>query len=66
MHLNENGELTMGVDITNLITFPNKSFVRMKVGRMNPWAPPGKDLSIDEGAIVWPRSFNQVGHHYSL
>nr|XP_028560331.1 vomeronasal type-2 receptor 26-like [Podarcis muralis] len=60
VHLNENGELTMGFDITNLITFPNKSFVRMKVGRMNPWAPPGKDLSIDEDAIVWPRSFNQV------
>ncbi|XP_034992564.1 vomeronasal type-2 receptor 26-like [Zootoca vivipara] len=60
VHLNENGELTMGFDITNLITFPNKSFVRMKVGRMDPWAPPGKDLRIDEGAIVWPRSFNQV------
>ncbi|XP_053215996.1 vomeronasal type-2 receptor 26-like [Podarcis raffonei] len=60
VHLNENGELTMGFDITNLITFPNKSFVRMKVGRMNPWAPHGKHLSIDEDAIVWPRSFNQV------
>uniref|UniRef100_A0A670JK69 Vomeronasal type-2 receptor 26-like n=1 Tax=Podarcis muralis TaxID=64176 RepID=A0A670JK69_PODMU len=60
VHLNENGELTMGFDITNLITFPNKSFVRMKVGRMNPWAPHGKHLSIYEDTIVWPRSFNQV------
>uniref|UniRef100_A0A670JHG6 Vomeronasal type-2 receptor 26-like n=1 Tax=Podarcis muralis TaxID=64176 RepID=A0A670JHG6_PODMU len=52
VHLNENGELTMGFDITNLITFPNKSFVRMKVGRMNPWAPHGKHLSIYEDTIV--------------
>ncbi|XP_033030197.1 vomeronasal type-2 receptor 26-like [Lacerta agilis] len=60
VHFSENGELTMGVDITNLITFPNKSFVRMKVGRMDPWAHHGKQLSIYEDSIVWPRSFNQV------
>ncbi|XP_033024373.1 vomeronasal type-2 receptor 26-like [Lacerta agilis] len=59
VHLNKNGELTMGFDITNLITFPNKSFVRMKVGRMDPWAHHGKQLSIYEDAIVWPRGFNQ-------
>ncbi|XP_033024333.1 vomeronasal type-2 receptor 26-like [Lacerta agilis] len=60
MVLNENGEFTMGFDITNVITFPNNSFVRVKVGRMNPWALEGKDFSIDVAAITWPRSFNQV------
>ncbi|XP_042328172.1 vomeronasal type-2 receptor 26-like [Sceloporus undulatus] len=58
--LNDNGEFTMGFDITNVITFPNNSFARVKVGRMNPWAPPGKDFSINEDVIMWPRSFNQV------
>ncbi|XP_061447670.1 vomeronasal type-2 receptor 26-like [Rhineura floridana] len=60
VHFNEDRQLTLGFDITNVITFPNNSFVRLKVGRMNPWAFPGKELSIDEDAITWPRSFNQV------
>ncbi|KAJ7313850.1 hypothetical protein JRQ81_005602 [Phrynocephalus forsythii] len=58
--LNEDGEFTMGFDITNLITFPNKSFVRMKIGKVNPWASSGDDFKIDADSIVWPRSFNQV------
>ncbi|KAH0626601.1 hypothetical protein JD844_001681 [Phrynosoma platyrhinos] len=58
--LNAKGELTMGFDITNVITFPNNSFVRVKVGRMNPWAPPGKEFSIDKDIIMWPRIYNQV------
>ncbi|XP_062992842.1 vomeronasal type-2 receptor 26-like [Elgaria multicarinata webbii] len=58
--LNENGEFTTWFDIINVITFPNNSFARVKVGRMNPWTLSGKDFSIDEDAIIWPRSFNQV------
>ncbi|XP_033024332.1 vomeronasal type-2 receptor 26-like [Lacerta agilis] len=60
VHLNENGEFTVGFDITNMITFPNNSFARVKVGMMNPWALEGKDFSIHEVTITWPRSFNQV------
>ncbi|XP_061447669.1 vomeronasal type-2 receptor 26-like [Rhineura floridana] len=60
VHLNENGESAMGFDITNVITFPNNSFHRVKVGRMNPWALSGEDFSIDDNAITWPRSFNQI------
>nr|XP_060639182.1 vomeronasal type-2 receptor 26-like [Anolis sagrei ordinatus] len=57
--LNEKGEITMGFDITNLITFPNKSFVRVKVGRMNPWDPSGDVFSIAK-EVMWPRIYNQV------
>uniref|UniRef100_A0A8D2LWG6 G-protein coupled receptors family 3 profile domain-containing protein n=1 Tax=Varanus komodoensis TaxID=61221 RepID=A0A8D2LWG6_VARKO len=39
----ENGELVTGFDVTNLVTFPNNSFARAKVGRLKPQAQPGKD-----------------------
>ncbi|XP_077774166.1 vomeronasal type-2 receptor 26-like [Podarcis muralis] len=58
--LNEHGELDAGFDITNLITFPNKSYVRVKVGRLDPQAPPGKEFTIDEARIEWHRSLTQV------
>lgn len=49
-----------GFDITNLITFPNKSFQRVKVGRVDPDALEGKVFVIQEDMITWPRRFNQV------
>ncbi|XP_060550381.1 vomeronasal type-2 receptor 116-like, partial [Pantherophis guttatus] len=58
--LNEKGEATGGFDITNLITFPNRSFQRVKVGKMDLKAPKGKELLIDEDVIVWHPAFNQV------
>ncbi|XP_062994484.1 vomeronasal type-2 receptor 26-like [Elgaria multicarinata webbii] len=56
----ENGELVAGFDVTNLVTFPNNSFVRVKVGRLEPWGPPGKELNLDDNQIQWHRNFNQV------
>ncbi|XP_058036500.1 vomeronasal type-2 receptor 26-like [Ahaetulla prasina] len=58
--LNEKGEATGGFDIINLITFPNRSFQRVRVGKMDPNAPKGKELFIDENGIVWHPAFNQV------
>ncbi|XP_070810710.1 vomeronasal type-2 receptor 26-like [Pituophis catenifer annectens] len=58
--LNEKGEATGGFDITNLITFPNRSFQRVRVGEMDLQAPKGKELFIDEDLIVWHPAFNQV------
>ncbi|XP_060540809.1 extracellular calcium-sensing receptor-like [Pantherophis guttatus] len=58
--LNEKGEATGGFDITNLITFPNRSFQRVKVGKMDLKAPKGKELLIGEDVIVWHTVFNQV------
>ncbi|XP_060540814.1 vomeronasal type-2 receptor 26-like [Pantherophis guttatus] len=58
--LNEKGEATGGFDITNLITFPNRSFQRVRVGKVDPSAPKGKELFLDEDMIVWHPAFNQV------
>ncbi|XP_033024066.1 vomeronasal type-2 receptor 26-like [Lacerta agilis] len=57
---NEYGELAAGFDITNLVTFRNGSYVRVKVGRLDPQAPPGKELTINEERIKWHRDFTQV------
>ncbi|XP_053216300.1 vomeronasal type-2 receptor 26-like [Podarcis raffonei] len=57
--LNEYGELAAGLDITNLVTFPNRSYIRVQVGRLDPQAPPGKELTIDEDQIKWHRDFTQ-------
>ncbi|XP_063157608.1 vomeronasal type-2 receptor 26-like [Candoia aspera] len=54
-----NGKKEVGgqLDIMNLITFPNNSFVRVQIGTVD---PEGKKLSIDDSTIVWPRRYNQV------
>ncbi|XP_060137298.1 vomeronasal type-2 receptor 26-like [Zootoca vivipara] len=57
---NEHGELAGGFDITNLVTFPNNSYVRVKVGKLDPQAPPGKELTINGDRIQWHRVFTQV------
>ncbi|XP_032092490.1 vomeronasal type-2 receptor 26-like [Thamnophis elegans] len=57
--LNEKGKLMGGFDIINLITFPNRSFQRVRVGVMDPSSPSGKELLIDENLIVWHLAFNQ-------
>ncbi|XP_063158957.1 vomeronasal type-2 receptor 26-like [Candoia aspera] len=49
-----------GFDILNMITFPNRSFQRVKVGMLDPSAPKGKELCIDDDLIVWHPAFNQV------
>ncbi|XP_066486705.1 vomeronasal type-2 receptor 26-like [Tiliqua scincoides] len=56
----EKGELAAGFDIVNWITFPNKSFTKVKVGRMDPHSPPGREFFIDETLITWYSSFNQT------
>ncbi|XP_066486701.1 vomeronasal type-2 receptor 26-like [Tiliqua scincoides] len=56
----EKGELAAGFDLINWITFPNKSFLRVKVGRMDPKDPLGKVFFINETIITWHRGFNQV------
>ncbi|XP_015272098.1 PREDICTED: vomeronasal type-2 receptor 26-like [Gekko japonicus] len=57
-----NGELQFGFDIINWVTFPNQSFQRVKVGRMDPLASPGKEFTIDKEKITWHSRFKQVPH----
>nr|XP_056720334.1 vomeronasal type-2 receptor 26-like [Euleptes europaea] len=56
----ENGQLRAVFDLTNWVTFPNGSFARVKVGRLDPQALPGKELTLNDDQIVWHRTFNQV------
>ncbi|XP_070810670.1 vomeronasal type-2 receptor 26-like [Pituophis catenifer annectens] len=58
--LNEKRETAGGFDITNLITFPNRSFQKVTVGVLDPSAPKGKELFISEDEIIWHPAFNQV------
>ncbi|KAG8140925.1 hypothetical protein E2320_003550 [Naja naja] len=58
--LNEKGEAKGGFDISNLITFPNRSFQRVRIGKMDLQAPKGKQLFIDEDMIAWNPAFNQI------
>ncbi|XP_061446333.1 vomeronasal type-2 receptor 26-like [Rhineura floridana] len=60
MSFNDKKEMGGGFDIMNMITFPNNSFQRVKVGTVEPSAPEGKELIIDEDLIVWPRCFNEM------
>ncbi|XP_066486992.1 vomeronasal type-2 receptor 116-like [Tiliqua scincoides] len=55
----ENGELATGFDIVNIVTFLNHSFRRVKVGKMDPWAPEGEEFAVNGSAIVWKQKFDQ-------
>ncbi|XP_060137258.1 vomeronasal type-2 receptor 26-like [Zootoca vivipara] len=59
--INQNGEAASGLDIINWIIFANQSLWRVRVGRIEPQAPPDQSLVLDEDAITWHSWFNQVG-----
>uniref|UniRef100_A0A8D2LPK3 Receptor ligand binding region domain-containing protein n=1 Tax=Varanus komodoensis TaxID=61221 RepID=A0A8D2LPK3_VARKO len=61
IRFNEHGELVGGFEITSLVTFPNNSYARVKVGSLNPHAPPSKQFSLNEIRMEWPRDLAQVG-----
>ncbi|KAM6448795.1 vomeronasal type-2 receptor 26-like [Liasis olivaceus] len=60
LSLGKHKELNTGFDITSLVTFLNNSFMRVKIGRVNVMASPGKGVTIDENKMVWHFSFRQV------
>ncbi|XP_025025843.1 vomeronasal type-2 receptor 26-like [Python bivittatus] len=49
-----------GFDIMNMITFPNTSFQRVKVGRVDQDVLEGKEFIINEDIIVWHTDFKQM------
>lgn len=61
----QNGELIAGFDVINQVTFPNQTVVKVKVGRLDPQAPPSEAISINEDAIVWHSWFNQVEQRFT-
>ncbi|XP_077169349.1 vomeronasal type-2 receptor 26-like [Paroedura picta] len=56
----EQGELKGGFDITNLVTFPNKSYIRVKIGRLDPHVPLSERVIIHEDRIQWNRHLSHV------
>ncbi|XP_053120149.1 vomeronasal type-2 receptor 26-like [Hemicordylus capensis] len=50
---NKNGEIATGFDITNFVTFPNNSYVRVNIGKLDPQHPPEKMLTIHDEKIQW-------------
>ncbi|XP_053216036.1 vomeronasal type-2 receptor 26-like [Podarcis raffonei] len=61
VRFDENAEQVTGFDVTNWLMFHNGSVVRIKVGKLEPQAPLGKELTIYDDQIVWHPSFNQKG-----
>ncbi|XP_070810243.1 vomeronasal type-2 receptor 26-like [Pituophis catenifer annectens] len=55
----QNGKIATGFDVINWVTFLNQSFHRVKVGKVDPFAPPNKLLSIS-AEITWPTMFKKV------
>ncbi|XP_060137350.1 vomeronasal type-2 receptor 26-like [Zootoca vivipara] len=53
-------EMGGGFDIMNTVTFPNRSFLRVKVGWVDSDAVDGKEFIIHEDKIRWHNGFNQV------
>ncbi|XP_026578598.1 vomeronasal type-2 receptor 26-like [Pseudonaja textilis] len=54
-----NGELIAGYDILNWIVSSNESFIRVKVGRVNPEVFSDQIFTINEDVITWHNWFNQ-------
>ncbi|KAG8140767.1 hypothetical protein E2320_003427 [Naja naja] len=56
----DNGEFVRGFNIINWVTFPNQSFLRVKVGSIDQDGLSQHLLNISEDNIIWPSWFNQV------
>ncbi|XP_042329821.1 vomeronasal type-2 receptor 26-like [Sceloporus undulatus] len=57
---NDNREAGGGFDIISIVTFPNNSFKRVKIGRVDHNRREGKEFIIDDRIIVWHKDFNQM------
>ncbi|KAL7977655.1 hypothetical protein Chor_009604, partial [Crotalus horridus] len=45
-----------GFDVINIVVFPNSTFQRHKIGKVDPDTLKGKELVINEDMIVWHRN----------
>ncbi|XP_058038543.1 vomeronasal type-2 receptor 26-like [Ahaetulla prasina] len=59
----EKGDFDPGYDIINVVTFHNKSFQRVRIGRMDSKAADGKKFTLNESGILWNHKFQQIPPH---
>ncbi|KAL8177305.1 UNVERIFIED_CONTAM: hypothetical protein K2H54_044592 [Gekko kuhli] len=59
LSFNDKREMEGGFDMMNLVTFPNKSFHRVKIGRVDSNSPEGQEFIIHDKMIVWQTIFNE-------
>ncbi|XP_026546157.1 vomeronasal type-2 receptor 26-like [Notechis scutatus] len=57
------GEVLSGFDITNFVIFPNHSYHKVKIGKIDPKSLEENEFVIHEHLIVWPKYFKQVLPH---
>ncbi|XP_039211277.1 vomeronasal type-2 receptor 26-like [Crotalus tigris] len=60
IYLNEYGIPTADFNIMDWAIFPNKSAVGVIIGNVEKEVSSDIKISVDESAIIWPTSFNQV------
>ncbi|XP_015684860.1 vomeronasal type-2 receptor 26-like [Protobothrops mucrosquamatus] len=58
--INHQGEVLSGFDIINVVMFPNNSYHKVKIGKVDSIAPEGNKFVIHEDLIVWHKYFKQV------
>ncbi|KAJ7313806.1 hypothetical protein JRQ81_005520 [Phrynocephalus forsythii] len=57
---NKNMELSTGYDIINWVTFPNQSFIQVRIGMLTYQASSHQKFVLNKDAITWPSIFNQT------
>ncbi|XP_070582932.1 vomeronasal type-2 receptor 26-like [Erythrolamprus reginae] len=58
--IDHHGEVLSGFDITNVVMFPNNSYRKVKIGKVDSKALVGDEFVIHEDLIVWPKYFKRV------
>ncbi|XP_070585196.1 vomeronasal type-2 receptor 26-like [Erythrolamprus reginae] len=58
--INHHGEILSGFDIRNVVMFPNNSYRKVKIGKVDPKELAGNEFVIHENLIVWHKDFRQV------
>ncbi|XP_063148838.1 vomeronasal type-2 receptor 26-like [Candoia aspera] len=60
VYLDENGDPAADLDIMEWTVFPNKSAAGVTIGKIEREASSEVKISVNQSAIIWPTSFNQV------
>ncbi|XP_070585195.1 vomeronasal type-2 receptor 26-like [Erythrolamprus reginae] len=58
--ISHHGEVLSGFDIANVVMFPNNSYRKVKIGKMDPKALVEDEFVICEYLIVWHKDFEQI------